>query len=165
MKLTHINEKNLPKMVDVGLKEISQRMAIASGIIKMSKQAYELALSGTGKKGPIMQTAVISAVMAAKNTSQSIAMAHPILINGVDIDIEPLSDLPGFRLIALVKTTGKTGVEMEALHAVSIGLLNIYDMLKAVDKKMIISDIFLEQKTGGKSGDINNDLDSIKASK
>ena len=165
MELTHINEKNLPKMVDVGLKEITQRTAIASGIIKMSQKAYELGLSGEGKKGAIMQTAVISAIMAAKNTSKSIAMAHQILITSVDVDITPLKQLPGFKLKVVVKSQGKTGVEMEALHAVSVGLLNIYDMLKAVDKAMLISDIFLEQKNGGKSGDIYNDLAQIKASK
>ena len=165
MKLTHINDKKLPKMVDVGAKDISSRIAVASGVIKMSKEAYELAQSGTGKKGPVMQTAVISAIMAAKRTSESIAMAHPIAINGVDIDIAPLPDLPGFKLSASVKTSGKTGVEMEALHAVSVGLLNIYDMLKAADKAMLISDIFLEHKSGGKSGEINNNLDEIKGRK
>lgn len=155
MKLTHVNENNNPRMVNVGDKNITERTAIASGQIKMSKEAFELAILGQGKKGPVEQTAVISAIMAAKQTSQIIAMAHPILINGIDISITPLPQLPGFRIEASVKTSGKTGVEMEALTAVSVGLLNIYDMLKAADKSMEISAIHLDFKSGGKSGDFD----------
>lgn len=153
MKLTHVNENNNPKMVNVANKDITERLAIASGQIKMSKEAFDLAISGSGKKGPVEQTAVISAILGAKKTSEIIAMAHPILINGVDIAVLPLPELPGFRLEAKVATSGKTGVEMEALTAVSVGLLNLYDMLKAADKSMIISNICLEFKSGGKSGD------------
>lgn len=153
MKLTHINENNNPKMVNVGAKNETERKAIASGQIKMSKVAFELAISGSGKKGPVEQTAVISAILGAKKTSEIITMAHPILINGVDINVIALADLPGFRIEACVMTSGKTGVEMEALTAVSVGLLNLYDMLKAADKSMEISDIRLDFKSGGKSGD------------
>lgn len=153
MKLTHVNENNNPKMVNVANKDITERLAIASGQIKMSKEAFSLAISGSGKKGPVEQTAVISAILGIKKTSEIIAMAHPILINGVDIAVLPLPELPGFRLEAKVATSGKTGVEMEALTAVSVGLLNLYDMLKAADKSMIISNICLEFKSGGKSGD------------
>lgn len=153
MKLTHVNENNNPRMVNVGSKDITERLAIASGQIKMSKDAFSLAISGQGKKGPVEQTAVISAIMGAKKTSEIIAMAHPILINGIDISITSLPDLPGFKVEAKVATSGKTGVEMEALTAVSVGLLNLYDMLKAVDKSMEISQIHLDFKSGGKSGD------------
>ena len=151
--LTHLNEKNIPKMVDVGDKDITKRTAIASGTITMSKEAYTAIKENTGKKGPVLQTAVIAAVMGAKRTSDLIPMCHPLAINSVDIDVEDAPELPGFKLIAKVVTQGKTGVEMEALTAVSVGLLTIYDMIKAIDKSMIISDIALESKSGGKSGD------------
>lgn len=153
MKLTHVNESNNPRMVNVGEKAQTARTAVASGTIKMSKEAFELAISGNGRKGPVEQTAVISAILGAKKTSEIIAMAHPILISGVDISVIPLPELPGFRLEATVSTQGQTGVEMEALSAVSVGLLNLYDMLKAADKSMEISEIHLDSKTGGKSGD------------
>lgn len=151
--LTHLNEKNLPKMVDVADKDITKRIAIASGTITMSKEAYTAIKENTGKKGPVLQTAVIAAVMGAKRTSDLIPMCHPLALNSVDIDIEDMEHLPGFRLIAKVATQGKTGVEMEALTSVSIGLLTIYDMIKAIDKSMIINDIALESKSGGKSGE------------
>ena len=151
--LTHLNEKNLPTMVDVGHKDATKRIAIASGIITMSKEAYTAIKENTGKKGPVLQTAVIAAIMGAKRTSDLIPMCHPLMINSVDINIEDIENLPGFKLIAKVATQGKTGVEMEALTSVSIGLLAIYDMIKAIDKSMIISDIALESKSGGKSGE------------
>ncbi|WP_297985373.1 cyclic pyranopterin monophosphate synthase MoaC [uncultured Campylobacter sp.] len=151
--LTHLNEKNLPTMVDVGHKDATKRIAIASGTITMSKEAYTAIKENTGKKGPVLQTAVIAAIMGAKRTSDLIPMCHPLMINSVDINIEDIENLPGFKLIAKVATQGKTGVEMEALTSVSIGLLAIYDMIKAIDKSMIISDIALESKSGGKSGE------------
>lgn len=152
MELTHINEKNLPKMVDVGAKDITTRIAIASGMIKMSKEAFEAVIHASGKKGPVLQTAVVAAVMGAKKTSSLIPMCHPLSITSVDIDIDEIPELPGFKLFARVKTDGKTGVEMEALNAVSVGLLTIYDMVKAIDKGMQILNIELEEKSGGKSG-------------
>ena len=151
--LTHLNKKNLPTMVDVGHKDATKRIAIASGTITMSKEAYTAIKENTGKKGPVLQTAVIAAIMGAKRTSDLIPMCHPLMINSVDINIEDIENLPGFKLIAKVATQGKTGVEMEALTSVSIGLLTIYDMIKAIDKSMIISDIALESKSGGKSGE------------
>jgi cyclic pyranopterin phosphate synthase len=151
--LTHLNEKNLPTMVDVGHKDATKRIAIASGAITMSKEAYIAIKENTGQKGPVLQTAVIAAIMGAKRTSDLIPMCHPLMINSVDINIEDIENLPGFKLIAKVATQGKTGVEMEALTSVSIGLLTIYDMIKAIDKSMIISDIALESKSGGKSGE------------
>ena len=151
--LTHLNEKNLPTMVDVGHKDATKRIAIASGTIAMSKEAYTAIKENSGKKGPVLQTAVIAAIMGAKRTSDLIPMCHPLMINSVDINIEDIENLPGFKLIAKVATQGKTGVEMEALTSVSIGLLTIYDMIKAIDKSMIISNIALESKSGGKSGE------------
>lgn len=151
--LTHLNEKNLPTIVDVGHKDATKRIAIASGTITMSKETYTAIKENTGKKGPVLQTAVIAAIMGAKRTSDLIPMCHPLMINSVDINIEDIENLPGFKLIAKVATQGKTGVEMEALTSVSIGLLTIYDMIKAIDKSMIISDIALESKSGGKSGE------------
>lgn len=151
--LTHLNEQNLPKMVDVGNKNITRRIALASGNIKMSRDAYNAIKENTGKKGPVLQTAVVAAVMAAKKTSELIPMTHPLPITSVNINVISLEELPGFKLEAEVITDGKTGVEMEALTSVSVGLLTIYDMIKAIDKSMMISEIVLERKSGGKSGD------------
>ena len=153
MQLTHINEQNLPKMVDVGDKDVTRRVAHASGQIKMSQAAFEAVKEGSGKKGPVLQTAVAAAVMGAKRTSDLIPMCHILSLTGVNITIDELPGLPGFRVSAEVKTDGKTGVEMEALTAVSVGLLTIYDMVKAGDKSMEISEIHLDSKSGGKSGE------------
>jgi len=151
MKLTHINEKHNPKMVDVGDKDITKRIAIASGKIRMQKTTLKAILEEKTKKGAVLQTAIIAAIMGSKKTSELIPMCHNILIDGVDVDIEVLED--GFKLIVTAKTTSKTGIEMEALTAVSIGLLTIYDMAKAIDRAMEIYDIRLEYKSGGKSGE------------
>ena len=151
MNLTHINEKHNPKMVDVGDKEITKRVAIASGEIIMQESTKKAILEEKTKKGAVLQTAIIAAIMGSKKTSELIPMCHNILIDGVDIDIEE-TDL-GFKITATAKTTSKTGIEMEALTAVSVGLLTIYDMAKAIDREMIISNIKLEYKAGGKSGE------------
>ena len=151
MNLTHINEKHNPKMVDVGNKEITKRVAIASGEIIMQKATKKAILEEKTKKGAVLQTAIIAAIMGSKKTSELIPMCHNILIDGVDIDIEETQS--GFKIIATAKTTSKTGIEMEALTAVSVGLLTIYDMAKAIDREMVISDIKLEYKVGGKSGE------------
>ncbi|CBG39940.1 cyclic pyranopterin monophosphate synthase MoaC [Helicobacter mustelae] len=155
MQLTHINEKNQPKMVDVGQKEESMRIALASGRIHMSKEAYDAILAQRVKKGAVLQTAVVAAIMGAKKTSDIIPMCHPLCLSAVDIEITQDDETHTFVLTACVKTQGKTGVEMEALSAVSIGLLTIYDMVKAIDKSMVISQIRLEEKRGGKSGDFH----------
>ncbi len=152
MNLTHLDENNRPKMVDVSIKENTQRIALASGQISMNEEAYLAIISNKAKKGPVLQTAVIAAIMAAKKTSDIIPMCHPLLLSSINCDIEELAQLPGFKLSVSVKLNGKTGVEMEALTAVSVGLLTIYDMIKAIDKSMIISNINLEKKVGGKSG-------------
>jgi len=151
--LTHIDEKNRPRMVDVGAKDITERAATAQGKIKMSKDAYNAVIHASGKKGPVLQTAVVAAVMGAKKTSELIPMCHPLAITAVDTDVACDDSACEITLSATVRTRGRTGVEMEALSAVSIGLLTIYDMVKAVDKAMTISDICLISKSGGKSGE------------
>ena len=153
MNLTHLDEKNKPKMVDVSDKDETTRIAVASGIIEVTPQAYELVVQNTTKKGPVLQTAVIASIQGAKQTSTLIPMCHPLLLSSIKTDIEELPELPGFKLTLTVKLKGRTGVEMEALTGVSVGLLTIYDMLKAIDKGMIIKNIQLENKSGGKSGD------------
>ncbi|WP_394954529.1 cyclic pyranopterin monophosphate synthase MoaC [uncultured Helicobacter sp.] len=153
MNLTHLNQHNNPTMVDVSAKDITKREALASGKITMSKAAFEAVLNNTTKKGPVIQTAVIAAIMAAKNTSSAIPMCHPLMLSKINVEITPMEQECAFKIESLVKCEGKTGVEMEALHSVSVGLLTIYDMLKAIDKSMVISDICLESKSGGKSGD------------
>lgn len=153
MKITHLNEKNHPRMVDVSQKSITQRTAVASGKITMNQEAYEALKNSTAKKGPVIQTSIIAAVMGAKKTSELIPMCHPIAINSVDIDIKYDDFNFSITLVATLKCDGKTGIEMEALTSVSIGLLTIYDMLKAIDKTMQITEICLSEKSGGKSGD------------
>jgi cyclic pyranopterin monophosphate synthase len=153
MKLTHLDERDRPKMVDVSDKTTTSRVAIASGLITMSQNAFDAVLNQTAKKGPVLQTAVIAAIMGTKKTSDLIPMCHPLNLSGVNCDIDELPELPGFRLTVTAKLSGQTGVEMEALTGTSIGLLTIYDMLKAIDKSMIIGPIQLETKSGGKSGD------------
>lgn len=153
MNLTHLDEKDRPKMVDVSDKSNTTRVAVASGIIEMSQDAYDAIVSQKTKKGPVIQTAVIAAIMGAKKTSELIPMCHPLNLSGINCDIEELAELPGFKLTLTAKLTGQTGVEMEALTGVSIGLLTIYDMVKAIDKAMVIRNVQLETKSGGKSGD------------
>jgi len=148
--LTHLNEKNNPKMVNVGEKEITKRVAKVSGKIFMKPETKERIKNDNLKKGAVLQTAIISAIMASKKTAELIPMCHNILIDGVDVDIEEIEN--GFELIVTASTTAKTGIEMEAIVACSIGLATIYDMAKAIDREMIISDIKLLYKTGGKSG-------------
>ena len=153
MNLTHLDENQRPKMVDVSEKDQTTRVAIASGIIEMGQDAYDAIISEKTKKGPVLQTAVIAAIMGVKKTSDLIPMCHPLNLSGINCDIDELSELPGFKLTVTAKLTGQTGVEMEALTGTSIGLLTIYDMVKAIDKSMVIRHIQLEKKSGGKSGD------------
>lgn len=155
MNLTHLDENDRPKMVDVSEKNMTTRIAIASGTIQMSQEAFSAIVNEKTKKGPVLQTAVIAAIMGVKKTSDLIPMCHPLNLSGINCDVEQIDDLPGFKLIVTAKLSGQTGVEMEALTGVSIGLLTIYDMAKAIDKSMVISDIQLEHKSGGKSGDFN----------
>ena len=155
MELTHLDKNNRPKMVDVGDKEPTTRVAVANGTITMSQDAFDAIVSQSTKKGPVIQTAVVAAIMGVKKTSDLIPMCHPLVLNGINCDVTQRDDLPGFELEVSVTLDGKTGVEMEALTGVSIGLLTIYDMAKAIDKGMIISDIKLIHKSGGKNGDFN----------
>ncbi|MEA1982813.1 MAG: cyclic pyranopterin monophosphate synthase MoaC [Campylobacterota bacterium] len=153
MNLTHLDENQRPKMVDVSDKSQTTRVAIASGIIEMSQEAYSNIVSENNKKGPVLQTAVIAAIMGVKQTSTLIPMCHPLNLSGINCDVDELPELPGFKLTVTTKLTGQTGVEMEALTGTSIGLLTIYDMVKAIDKGMIIRNVQLEEKSGGKNGD------------
>lgn len=153
MNLTHLDENDRPKMVDVSEKISTTRIAIASGEISMSQEAFDAVVSQKTKKGPVLQTAVIAAIMGVKRTSDLIPMCHPLNLSGINCDVEELPALPGFKLFVTAKLSGQTGVEMEALTGVSIGLLTIYDMVKAIDKSMVISKVQLESKEGGKSGE------------
>jgi len=148
--LTHLDKNDRPKMVDVSDKSDTYRVAVASGIITMSDQALHNVLQNRNKKGPVLQTAVVASIQGAKQTSTLIPMCHPLLLTSLSCDIQELKD--GFKLTVTAKLKGQTGVEMEALTGVSVGLLTIYDMVKAVDKTMVIKDIKLLQKSGGKSG-------------
>jgi cyclic pyranopterin phosphate synthase len=155
--LTHLDEKDRPKMVDVSNKDDTKRVAVASGKITMSKDAFNSIINNTNKKGPVLQTAVIASIMGAKQTSSLIPMCHPLLLTSINCDIEENIDECSFKLFVTASLKGKTGVEMEALTGVSIGLLTIYDMAKAIDKSMVISDICLESKSGGKSGEFKRE--------
>ena len=152
-KLSHIDAAGEAHMVDVGGKDETVRIAVAQGAVRMRPETLELILSGNARKGDVIGTARIAGIMAAKKTSELIPLCHPLMISKVSVDIVPDSALPGFRMEATVKTEGKTGVEMEALTAVSVACLTLYDMAKAADKGMEIIDIRLMSKSGGKSGD------------
>ena len=152
-KLTHIDEAGRARMVDVSDKPSTERIAVARGRIVMAPATLELALSGSGKKGEVRGVAEIAGIMAAKRTSDLIPMCHPLAISSAKVEVEPSTDGSGLTVTARVKTTGPTGVEMEALTAVSVALLTLYDMLKAADKAMTIEGVQLIEKSGGASGD------------
>ncbi len=149
---THFDNEGSARMVDVGGKAETVRVALASGNIKMSERAFELVKSGSMAKGDVLGIARVSGIMAAKKVDELIPLAHPLLISKVDISFELCQENSSIDIFATVGISGKTGVEMEALTAVSIAALTIYDMCKAVDKSMVISNIRLLKKTGGKSG-------------
>ena len=140
-------------MVDVGDKAETTRTAVATGTVTMQPATLAMILKGDAKKGDVLGAARIAGIMAAKRTHELIPLCHPLLLTKVTVDIEPDQALPGLRVTALARVTGKTGVEMEALTAASVACLTIYDMAKAVDRGMVISGIHLLEKTGGKSGD------------
>ena len=156
-KLTHLDETGAAHMVDVGGKAETERVATAEGSVKMRPETLELIRSGSAAKGDVIATARIAGIMAAKKTHELIPLCHPLLLSKISVDIEADEALPGLHVSASVKLTGRTGVEMEALTAVSVACLTIYDMAKAVDKGMTIQDIRLLRKTGGKSGDWSAD--------
>ena len=151
-KLTHVDKKGKARMVDVTAKEITEREAVAKGSIFMKKDTLKAVLANENKKGDVLGTAKIAGIMAAKKVGDLIPLCHPLNIDSVDILFEPILKTNCIDLTAIAKASGKTGVEMEALAAVSVAALTIYDMCKAMDKGMIISDIRLIKKTGGKSG-------------
>ena len=152
-KLTHIGPDGRPRMVDVSAKAENTRVAIAAGRVRMNAETLRLALSGDGPKGDVANVAVVAGVMAAKRTSDLIPMCHPLPITGVNVTVAASADGAGLDVTAEVKVTGRTGVEMEALTAASVACLTIYDMLKSADKGMVIENIRLLEKRGGKSGD------------
>ena len=139
-------------MVDVSEKPATERIAVAEGRVVMSKETLKLILSGNAKKGDVLGTARIAGIMAAKRTHELIPLCHPLALSKVTVDIEPAPKLPGCLVRATVKVTGPTGVEMEALTAVSVACLTIYDMIKAVERGVRIGGIHLAEKLGGKSG-------------
>ncbi|MBX3522990.1 MAG: cyclic pyranopterin monophosphate synthase MoaC [Xanthobacteraceae bacterium] len=152
-KLTHIGADGEARMVDVSGKAATERTAVAEGRVVMQKATLDLVLSGNAKKGDVLGAARIAGIMAAKKTSELIPLCHPLLLSKVEVDIAPDQALPGLVVRATVKITGQTGVEMEALTAVSVACLTIYDMVKAAEKSMRIEGIRLLEKSGGKSGD------------
>jgi cyclic pyranopterin phosphate synthase len=139
-------------MVDVSAKAVTERVAVAEGRVLMRPQTLAIVRSGDAKKGDVLGTARIAAIMAAKRTHELIPLCHPLALTQVEVDLVPDAKLPGVRVTARVKVTGKTGVEMEALTAVSVACLTIYDMVKAVERGMRIEGIGLVEKSGGKSG-------------
>lgn len=153
MQLTHLDNNNNPNMVDVSNKDNTNREAVARGKITMSKEAFSAVVELKTKKGPVIQTAIIAAIMGAKRTSELIPMCHPLYLTSVKCNIEEIESENSFILEVRAKTNGQTGVEMEALMGVNIGLLTIYDMVKAIDKTMVLSNIYLLKKSGGKSGE------------
>jgi cyclic pyranopterin phosphate synthase len=150
--LTHIDTTGEARMVDVSAKSATERMAVAEGRVVMSTKTLGLIVSGNAKKGDVLGTARIAGIMAAKRTSELIPLCHPLALSKVTVDITPDKKLPGCIVQATVKVTGPTGVEMEALTAVSVACLTIYDMIKAVERGARIEGIHLLEKKGGKSG-------------
>jgi len=151
-KLSHINERGEAHMVDVGEKAETTRQAIAEGTIRMAPETFRLIADEAAPKGDVIATARIAGIMAVKRTHELIPLCHPLAVTKATVDFEPLDDEAGLRVITTVRVKGQTGVEMEALTGASVACLTLYDMLKAADKAMTISDIRLIEKTGGRSG-------------
>ncbi len=151
--LTHISASGEASMVDVSEKDVTARVAVAEGCIVMQPETLELIVSGNAKKGDVLGTARIAGIMAAKRTHELIPLCHALLLSKVTIDLTPDATLPGVRVRAMAKVAGQTGVEMEALTAVTVACLTIYDMAKAVDRFMRIEGVGMMEKSGGKSGD------------
>jgi cyclic pyranopterin phosphate synthase len=155
--LSHLDEAGRARMVDVGAKPDSERLAVAKGQVVMLPETLNLIQAGRIKKGDVLTVAQLAGVMAAKRTSDLIPLCHPLTLTHVAVDLEPDASLPGVLITASVRTVGKTGVEMEALTAVSVAALTIYDMAKAAEKTMRIENIRLVEKYGGRSGDVINE--------
>jgi len=152
--LSHIDPEGRPAMVDISAKGDTQREAVAKGSVYVNRETFAVIVSGRAAKGDVLTTAQLAGIMAAKRTPELIPLCHPLLPTGIDVLLEPDEARSAIDITAAVRTTGKTGVEMEALTAVAIAALTVYDMCKAVQKDIRISDIRLVRKTGGKSGDI-----------
>ena len=151
--LSHVDESGRARMVDVTAKDETVRVAVAAGRVAMRPETLRLLRAGEISKGNVLTTAQVAGIMAAKKTHELIPMCHPLLLSGIAVDLEPNEGESGVDVTATVRVTGKTGVEMEALTAVSVAALTVYDMCKAVDKDMRIEGVHLVSKTGGKSGD------------
>ena len=151
--LSHVNEQGQANMVDVSDKKVTQRSAYAEGVVKMSPRTFEMITQGQHAKGDVFAVARIAGIQGAKKCSDLIPLCHPLMLSKVQVDFEPLPAEYKIRIKSMCKLAGQTGVEMEALTAVSVAALTLYDMAKALDKSMTISNIALETKTGGKSGD------------
>ena len=156
-KLTHLDESGRARMVDVSAKEDTNRIAIAKGEVKMKQETLDLIRAGQIAKGDVLTVAQIAGIAAAKRTSDLIPLCHPLPLTKVDVDLALDDSLPGVLITATAKVTGKTGVEMEALTAVSVAALTVYDMAKAAEKTMRIQNIRLVEKHGGRSGDVVNE--------
>jgi len=152
-KLSHFNSRGDVHMVDISEKDVTKRRAVASGVIQMQSETLQRIVSGEHKKGDVLSVARVAGVMASKKTADLIPLCHPLQLSHVDIQLTVDEQHQSVNCTAIVETSGKTGVEMEALTAVQITLLTIYDMCKAMDRGMIMSNISLQSKTGGKSGD------------
>lgn len=151
-KLTHVNAAGEAHMVDVGAKAMTRREAVATGTIRMQRETLHLVLAGGHKKGDVLAAARIAGIMAAKKTADLIPLCHPIALTAVDVVLQPDEVASAIHCHATVRTSGRTGVEMEALAAVQLALLTLYDMCKAVDRAMVMTDIRLLAKSGGRSG-------------
>jgi cyclic pyranopterin monophosphate synthase len=156
-KLTHVDESGHARMVDVGAKPDTERTAVARGEVHMKKETFDLIRAGALKKGDVLTAAQIAGILGAKRTSELIPLCHPLFLSKIDVDLALDERLPGVVITATAKTTGKTGVEMEALTAVSVAALTVYDMAKAAEKTMKIQNIRLVEKHGGQSGDVFNE--------
>lgn len=156
-KLTHVDDAGRAHMVDVGSKPDTERTAIAQGEVQMKPETLELVRLGNMKKGDVLTVAQLAGIMGAKRTSEIIPLCHPIPLTNIDVELRLDDTLPGIQIRATVRSTGKTGVEMEALTAVSIAALTVYDMAKAVEKTMRIQNVRLVEKHGGRSGDVVNE--------
>lgn len=150
--LTHLDASGAANMVDVADKALTDRVAVAEGAVRMQQATLDLILSGNAKKGDVIGTARLAGIMAAKRTHELIPLCHALLLSKVAVEIEPDTTLPGLNVRATVRTSGQTGVEMEALTAVSVACLTVYDMAKAVDRGMCIEAVRLLEKSGGRSG-------------
>jgi cyclic pyranopterin phosphate synthase len=153
VKLTHLDEQGRARMVDVGDKPVSERTASAEGAVRMSREAFDLVAAQGLAKGDVLGVAEVAGTMGAKRTGELVPLCHPLSLDLVQVEARLEPELPGVRITVLAKATGRTGVEMEALTAVAVACLTVYDMVKAVDRGMVIEDVRLVSKSGGTRGD------------